>query len=152
MDQLLFILYSVWHIKVVAFQFSIVCLSIFNFERIIKDKNNIHILHMLPRKKNIYIHITYKWNHVILKVVIHLDVYTLVELLVACAWKTWISWARMSCTMDTSWGKTCDFSISSSSWSSCPIAWYSCSCPWIFIQAFLLLKNFFSFFPILRSK
>jgi len=32
---------------------------------------------------------------------------TLVELLLACAWETWISWARMSSAMDTSWGKTC---------------------------------------------
>jgi len=28
----------------------------------------------------------------------------LVELLLACAWETWVSWARKSSAMDTSWG------------------------------------------------
>jgi len=33
---------------------------------------------------------------------------TLVELLLACAWISWVSWSRISSTMDISCGKTCD--------------------------------------------
>ena len=50
------------------------------------------------------------------------NLFTLVKLLVSCAWKTWVSWSRKSCAMDTSWGKTWDLLMSSSSRASWPWA------------------------------
>jgi hypothetical protein len=65
----------------------------------------------------------------------------LVELLVACAWKTSESWSRKSCDHDKSWGKTWGVINSSSSWLSCFTAWYSCSYAWIFIQDFVFFAQ-----------